>query len=103
MPSLSNIISKKNIYGDLITFKFNYFFYNRVVKNNFYKIDRKLEVKDIKEYMFNYLTKPNKYSTRILDLFAPIGKGQRALIVSPPRAGKTVLMQDIANTITTNS
>jgi glycosyltransferase involved in cell wall biosynthesis len=62
LPSLSNIISKKNIYGDLITFKFNYFFYNRVVKNNFYKIDRKLEVKDIKEYMFNYLTKPNRYS-----------------------------------------
>jgi len=43
------------------------------------------------------------YSTRIIDLFCPIGKGQRALIVSPPRAGKTVLMQDIANAITTNN
>ncbi len=42
------------------------------------------------------------YSTRILDLFAPIGKGQRALIVSPPRAGKTVLLQDIAHSITAN-
>jgi transcription termination factor Rho len=41
-------------------------------------------------------------STRIIDLLCPIGKGQRALIVSPPRAGKTVLMQDIANSITTN-
>ena len=42
------------------------------------------------------------YSTRILDLFAPSGKGQRALIVSPPRAGKTVLLQDIAHSITAN-
>lgn len=45
---------------------------------------------------------PTNYSTRIIDLFCPIGKGQRALIVSPPRAGKTVLMQDIANAITAN-
>jgi len=42
------------------------------------------------------------YSTRIMDLFTPIGKGQRGLIVSPPRAGKTVLLQDIANSITKN-
>jgi transcription termination factor Rho len=42
------------------------------------------------------------YSTRIMDLFTPIGKGQRALIVSPPRAGKTVLLQNIANAITSN-
>ena len=35
---------------------------------------------------------PENFSTRIMDLFAPIGKGQRALIVSPPRAGKTVLL-----------
>jgi transcription termination factor Rho len=41
-------------------------------------------------------------STRILDLFAPIGKGQRALIVAPPRTGKTVLLQNIANAITEN-
>jgi len=45
---------------------------------------------------------PENYSTRTLDLFAPIGKGQRALIVSPPRAGKTVLLQDIAHSITAN-
>jgi len=42
------------------------------------------------------------YSTRIMDLFTPIGKGQRALIVSPPRAGKTVLLQNIANAIVAN-
>jgi transcription termination factor Rho len=41
-------------------------------------------------------------STRIMNLFSPIGKGQRALIVAPPKAGKTILMQKIANAITTN-
>jgi len=45
---------------------------------------------------------PDVYSTRIIDLMVPLGKGQRCLIVAPPRAGKTVLMQDIANAITTN-
>ena len=42
------------------------------------------------------------FSTRILDLLTPIGKGQRALIVAPPRTGKTMLMQNIANAITAN-
>ncbi|HBG47053.1 MAG TPA: transcription termination factor Rho [Deltaproteobacteria bacterium] len=41
-------------------------------------------------------------SMRIMDLFTPIGKGQRGLIVSPPRAGKTILLQKLANSITTN-
>ena len=41
-------------------------------------------------------------NTRVVDLFCPIGKGQRSLIVAPPRTGKTVLMQKIANAITTN-
>jgi len=45
---------------------------------------------------------PTNYSTRIIDLMVPLGKGQRCLIVAPPRAGKTVLMQDIANAITSN-
>src|SRR6476646_11387199 len=45
---------------------------------------------------------PKKYSTRIIDLLTPIGKGQRGLIVAPPRAGKTMLMQEIANAITHN-
>lgn len=45
---------------------------------------------------------PQEISTRLIDLVAPIGKGQRGLIVSPPKAGKTVLLQKIANSITTN-
>ena len=46
--------------------------------------------------------KPSDLSNRVVDLFCPIGKGQRSLIVAPPRTGKTVLMQKIANAITTN-
>jgi transcription termination factor Rho len=46
--------------------------------------------------------KPTNYSTRILDMLVPLGMGQRALIVAPPRTGKTVLLQDIANAISTN-
>ena len=46
---------------------------------------------------------PENYSTRIMDLFTPIGKGQRGLIVSPPRAGKTVLLQDLAHSIAANA
>ena len=45
---------------------------------------------------------PDDMTTRIIDLMSPIGKGQRGLIVSPPRAGKTVVLQKIANSITTN-
>ncbi|WP_369634432.1 transcription termination factor Rho [Nocardia sp. JMUB6875] len=48
-------------------------------------------------------TTPNKLTTRIIDLIMPIGKGQRALIVSPPKAGKTMVIQDIANAIATNN
>lgn len=48
------------------------------------------------------LDKPNRISTRIMNLFTPIGKGQRSLIVAPPRTGKTILLQDIANSITKN-
>ncbi|WP_136797738.1 MULTISPECIES: transcription termination factor Rho [Desulfosediminicola] len=45
---------------------------------------------------------PDNYSMRVMDMFAPIGKGQRGLIVAPPRTGKTVLMQKIANSIVRN-
>ena len=45
---------------------------------------------------------PTNYSTRLIDMFVPQGFGQRCLIVAPPKAGKTVLLQDIANAITTN-
>ncbi|MFD4181619.1 transcription termination factor Rho [Rhodococcus sp. NPDC058514] len=48
-------------------------------------------------------TTPNVISTRVIDLVMPIGKGQRALIVSPPKAGKTTVIQDIANAIATNN
>jgi transcription termination factor Rho len=51
---------------------------------------------------FTLSTTPMKLTTRVIDLIAPIGKGQRALIVSPPKAGKTMLLQDIANAISTN-
>lgn len=50
----------------------------------------------------NLETERKIISTRIVDLFAPIGKGQRALIVSPPKAGKTTLLKNLANAITTN-
>jgi len=48
-------------------------------------------------------TTPNRISARVIDLLAPIGKGQRGLIVSPPKAGKTTILKDIANSITTNN
>lgn len=48
-------------------------------------------------------TEPTKITQRIIDLVAPIGKGQRGLIVAPPKAGKTIVMQQIANAITTNN
>lgn len=48
-------------------------------------------------------TVPEEVSTRIMDLLTPIGKGQRGLIVAPPYSGKTVLLQKIANSITTNN
>ena len=54
------------------------------------------------EEKLNLEADQENYSTRIMDLFTPIGKGQRALIVSPPRAGKTVLLKDIAHSISTN-
>nr|WP_295933395.1 transcription termination factor Rho [uncultured Dyadobacter sp.] len=47
-------------------------------------------------------SRPDQYSTRILDLFAPIGKGQRGMIVAQPKTGKTVLLKEIANAITRN-
>lgn len=47
-------------------------------------------------------TTPREFSTRLIDLMAPIGKGQRGMIVSPPKAGKTILLKKIANAITIN-
>ena len=48
-------------------------------------------------------TRQEDLSTRIIDLFSPIGKGQRGMIVSPPKAGKTILLQKVANSITANN
>jgi transcription termination factor Rho len=48
-------------------------------------------------------TEPHLLTSRVIDLVMPIGKGQRALIVSPPKAGKTMIMQAIANAVTTNN
>jgi transcription termination factor Rho len=48
-------------------------------------------------------TEPNILTTRVIDLISPIGKGQRGLIVSPPKAGKTMVLQSIANAITRNN
>lgn len=50
----------------------------------------------------NMFTSPSLYSTRMIDLFTPIGKGQRGLIVAQPKTGKTVLLKDIANAIAEN-
>ncbi len=50
----------------------------------------------------NLFTKPDEYSTRIIDLFTPIGKGQRGLIVAQPKTGKTWLLKDVANAIAAN-
>lgn len=51
---------------------------------------------------FNLAGKGSTLSTRIVDLFAPIGKGQRAMIVAQPKTGKTILLKDIANAISAN-
>ena len=48
-------------------------------------------------------TVPNEYAMRIIDLMSPIGKGQRGMIVAPPKVGKTTLLKKIANSITTNN
>jgi transcription termination factor Rho len=55
------------------------------------------------EDKFNLESKTGGVTTRIIDLIAPIGKGQRALITSPPKAGKTMVLKDIANAIAENN
>jgi transcription termination factor Rho len=54
------------------------------------------------DQMIDLETSTKPLSTRMINLFSPIGKGQRGLIVSPPRTGKTIILQQIANAITTN-
>jgi transcription termination factor Rho len=54
------------------------------------------------EEKINLESAPGEYSMRIMDMFTPVGKGQRGLIVSPPKSGKTILLQTLANSITRN-
>lgn len=54
------------------------------------------------EEQLHLSNRPDNYSSRVLDLFAPIGKGQRGMIVAQPKTGKTVLLKEIANAITKN-
>ena len=54
------------------------------------------------EERFSLSTDRTKLTTRVIDLISPIGKGQRALVVSPPKAGKTMLLQEVANSIEQN-
>jgi transcription termination factor Rho len=54
------------------------------------------------EERLNLETDPKNISTRVVNLFTPIGKGQRGMVVSPPKAGKTILLKKIANSISTN-
>ncbi len=82
----------------------------RVEAVNFESVDRKRDVTLFDNltpvYPFERLnleTNPKEYTMRIMNLLTPIGKGQRGLIVSPPRAGKTVIMQKIANAIAANN
>src|SRR5450759_697389 len=52
--------------------------------------------------MFKLETEPERLTTRVLDLLSPLGKGQRCLVVAPPKAGKTTLLKDIAHGLNTN-
>lgn len=54
------------------------------------------------EEKLNIVDRPNNFNTRIMDLFTPIGKGQRGLIVAQPKVGKTILLKDVANGIAAN-
>jgi len=89
-----------------------YFALVKVNKTNFEepdKVKHRINFDDLtplypEEHLKMELNDPTQkdYTTRILDLITPMGKGQRALIVSPPRVGKTMMLQNIAHAITTN-
>ena len=68
-----------------------------LVKHSFAKLRREYEEIIILE------TDPKELSTRLMDIMSPVGRGQRGLIVSPPKAGKTTLLKQIANGITENA
>ncbi len=66
------------------------------------KFDALIPIYPDERFNLENLKKPDNLSPRVLNLFAPIGTGQRSLIVAPPRTGKTILLQDIANAIMHN-
>ncbi len=75
---------------------------NDLVKNNYRRIHFDNLTPLYPDKKISMQATADKLSTRIVDLLVPIGKGQRGVIVAPPRTGKTILMQDVANAITYN-
>ena len=75
--------------------------------NNYENIRRRPKFENLTaiypDHRLTLETEKEDISTRIIDLFSPIGKGQRGMIVSPPQAGKTILLQKVANSITANN
>ena len=75
--------------------------------NNYENIRRRPKFENLTaiypDHRLTLETEKEDISTRIIDLFSPIGKGQRGMIVSPPKAGKTILLQKVANSITANN
>ena len=87
-----------------------YFALLKIDQLNFQSLEKQAKEKNLFDNLtplypqerLNLEWKPSEYTTRAVDLMAPLGKGQRALIVAPPRTGKTVLLQNIANAISSN-
>ncbi len=99
------------IYGQVRTPKDNekYYALLKIEQINYKEPEEVLKRKDFDELVplypmerINLETAPDNMPARVMDLITPIGKGQRGLIVAPPRTGKTMLLQNIANSITTN-
>lgn len=106
-----NLKTGDYIYGQVRTPKDNekYYALLKIERINYKEPEEVLKRKDFDELVplypmerINLETAPDNMPARVMDLITPIGKGQRGLIVAPPRTGKTMLLQNIANSITTN-
>ena len=106
-----NLKTGDYIYGQVRTPKDNekYYALLKIEQINYKEPEEVLKRKDFDELVplypmerINLETAPDNMPARVMDLITPIGKGQRGLIVAPPRTGKTMLLQNIANSITTN-
>ena len=106
-----NLKTGDYIYGQVRTPKDNekYYALLKIEQINYKEPNEVLKRKDFDELVPLYPmerikleTKPDNMPARVMDLITPIGKGQRGLIVAPPRTGKTMLLQNIANSITAN-